>query len=110
MNAKCGLVKINNEDNECFRWCHVRHLPNLIGDEIENTNKVTKVDRTTTQFLDYSGIYFPVQIRDIPRIENAFGYSFEGDQPSKTRQRRPDNEGHKLQPEKDTQLDCPLNK
>ena len=25
-NSKKGLINLKNEDNECFRWCHVRHL------------------------------------------------------------------------------------
>ena len=25
-NPKKGLINIKNEDDECFRWCHVRHL------------------------------------------------------------------------------------
>ena len=25
-NTKNGLINIKNEDNECFRWCHIRHL------------------------------------------------------------------------------------
>ena len=25
-NPKKGLINIKNEDNECFRWCHIRHL------------------------------------------------------------------------------------
>ena len=25
-NPKKGLININNKDDECFRWCHIRHL------------------------------------------------------------------------------------
>ena len=25
-NPKKGLISVKNEDNECFRWCHIRHL------------------------------------------------------------------------------------
>ena len=25
-NPKKGLINLKNKDNECFRWCHVRHL------------------------------------------------------------------------------------
>ena len=25
-NSKKGLINIKNDDNECFLWCHVRHL------------------------------------------------------------------------------------
>ena len=25
-NSAKGLINMKNEDNECFRWCHIRHL------------------------------------------------------------------------------------
>ena len=25
-NSLKGLINLKNEDNECFRWCHIRHL------------------------------------------------------------------------------------
>ena len=25
-NSRKGLINMKNEDNECFRWCHIRHL------------------------------------------------------------------------------------
>lgn len=25
-DAAKGLIKIKNDDNECFRWCHISHL------------------------------------------------------------------------------------
>ena len=25
-NSRKGLINIKNDDNQCFRWCHVRHL------------------------------------------------------------------------------------
>ena len=25
-NSKKGLINLNNEDDKCFLWCHVRHL------------------------------------------------------------------------------------
>ena len=25
-NSGKGLINMKNEDNECFRWCHIRHL------------------------------------------------------------------------------------
>ena len=26
INSKKSLINIQNKDNECFRWCHIRHL------------------------------------------------------------------------------------
>jgi len=25
-NSMKGLINVKNYDNECFRWCHIRHL------------------------------------------------------------------------------------
>ena len=25
-NSMKGLINLQNKDNECFRWCHIRHL------------------------------------------------------------------------------------
>ena len=25
-NSLKGLINLKNEDNECFPWCHIRHL------------------------------------------------------------------------------------
>jgi len=25
-NSSKGLINIKNNDNECFRWCHIRHI------------------------------------------------------------------------------------
>ena len=33
-----GLINIQNNDNKCFLWCHVRHL-NLVG---KNPKRITK--------------------------------------------------------------------
>ena len=32
-NSKKGLINIKDNDNECFLWCHIRHL-NLVGKKI----------------------------------------------------------------------------
>ena len=40
-NSRKGLVNIKNNDNECFRWCHVRHMdPN-----IRNPQRINKMDK-----------------------------------------------------------------
>ena len=72
-----GLINIKNDDNECFRWCHVRHLNPLR----HHNERITQKDREIAKTLDYSGVTFPVTIRDIGKIEkqnkiniNVFGY------------------------------------
>ena len=76
-NSMCGLINLKNIDNECFRWCHNRHLnPRKVHPE-----RITKSDRESVKELDYTGITFPVTINQINRIEkqnkiniNLFGY------------------------------------
>ena len=76
-NSKKGSINLKNEDNQYFRWCHIRHL-NPVK---HNLQRITISDREFVQRLDYSGITFPVQIKDIKKIEkrnsiniNVFGY------------------------------------
>ena len=35
-NPKKGLINIKNKDDECFRWCHIRHLNPQEKDSSEN--------------------------------------------------------------------------
>ena len=65
-NSRKGLIKIKNDDNECFRWCHVRHLNPLR----HHNERITQKDREIAKTLDYRGVTFPVTIRDIGKIEN----------------------------------------
>ena len=75
-NAK-GLINMKNNDNECFRWCHIRHL-NL---QDKNPQRIKKTDKQYIEKLDYSSIEFPVTVKQINKIEkqndiciNLFGY------------------------------------
>ena len=72
-----GLINIKNEDNECFRWCHIRHL----NPQNKNPQRITKTDKNFIKQLDYSNIEFPVTVKQINKIEkqnniriNLFGY------------------------------------
>ena len=76
-NSMCGLINLKNIDNECFRWCHNRHL----NPRKKNPQRITKEDRESVKSLDYTGITFPVTINQINRIEKQnkiniylFGY------------------------------------
>ena len=40
-NPKKGLIKIKNEDNECFRRCHIRHL----NPQEKNPQRIKKEDK-----------------------------------------------------------------
>ncbi|CAB4011854.1 hypothetical protein AC249_AIPGENE9596, partial [Paramuricea clavata] len=65
---KNGLINIvNTDDDECFRWCHVRHLK----PKDKRATEITRSDREFAKTLNYNGIGFPVRIDDIPKIEKA---------------------------------------
>ena len=60
-NSRKGLINMQNKDNECFRWCHIRHL----NPQDKNPQKIKKSDKQYIQNLDYTGIEFPVTTKNI---------------------------------------------
>ena len=76
-NSKKGLISIKNQDNECFRWCHIR----MVNPMDKHPERIKKEDKEMIEKLDYSGIEFPISKRDYNKIEkkngirvNVFGY------------------------------------
>ena len=76
-NSLKGLINLKNEDNECFRWCHIRYL----NPQEDHPNKIRKTDKKMVQELNYQDVEFPVSVKDYNRIEvqnniniNVFGY------------------------------------
>ena len=76
-NSSKGLINMKNEDSECFRWCHIRHLNPVDKDP----QRIKKSDKQYIQYLDYTGIEFPVTTKQYNKIEkqneiriNVFGY------------------------------------
>ena len=76
-NPKKGLINIKNKDDECFRWCHIRHLNPLE----KNPQRIKKEDKKTINELNYEGIEFPVSQKHYNKVEkqnsiriNVFGY------------------------------------
>ena len=72
-----GLINLQNRDNECFRWCHVRHL----NPQNNNPQRIKKPDKSFVEKLNYDNIEFPVSIKQYNKIEtqnsiniNVFGY------------------------------------
>ena len=65
-NSMLGLINPKNlDDNECFRWCHVRKLnPQKVHPE-----RIKLSDKESIKKLDYSGISFPVSYKDYNKIE-----------------------------------------
>ena len=77
LQNKKGLINLQNKDNECFRWCHVRHLCPMDKDP----QRIKKSDRKYVSELNYDGVVFPVSFKQINKIElqnkiniNVFGY------------------------------------
>ena len=76
-NGKKGLINIKNEDNECFRWCHIRHL----NPQDKNPQRIKKSDKEYVDNLNYNEIEFPITTKQYNKIEkqndiniNVFGY------------------------------------
>ena len=76
-NPKKTLVNPKNEDNRCFLWCHNRYLNPLKV----HPERITKADKELVKKLDYTGVTFPVTVKDMDKIEkqnsinvNVFGY------------------------------------
>ena len=62
------LINIQNKDEKCFLWCHVRML------NLKNTNpqRICKLDKQIAGNLDYSNTEFPINIHDYEKIEERF--------------------------------------
>ena len=76
-NSSKGLINLKNIDNECFRWCHIRHL----NKQDKYPQRIKKSDKEYINKLNYTGIEFPVTIKQLNKIEkqneiniNVFGY------------------------------------
>ena len=76
-NPKKGLINIKNKDDECFRWCHIRHL----NPQEKDPQRIKKEDKKRVNELNYEGIEFPVSQKHYNKIErqndiriNVFGY------------------------------------
>ena len=79
-HPKNGLINLKNEDNRCFQWCHNRYLNPLKFHQ----ERITTADRESVKRLDYTGVTFPVTVKDIDKIEKqnkinicVFGYDGE---------------------------------
>ena len=76
-NSAKGIINMKNNDNECFRWCHIRHLL----PQNKDPQRIKECDKKYVEKLDYSGIEFPVSVKQYNKIEkqnsinvNVFGY------------------------------------
>ena len=76
-NSAKGLINMKNKDDECFRWCHIRHL----NPQKEDPQRIKKEDKRLIEGLNYEGIEFPVSQKNYNKVEkqnsiriNMFGY------------------------------------
>ena len=76
-NSKKGLINIKNKDDECFRWCIVRHL----NPQEKDSQRIKRDDKQYIEKLNYKGVIFPVSQKHYNKIEkknsikiNVFGY------------------------------------
>ena len=76
-NSAKGLINLQNNDNKCFLWCHVRHL----NSQIKNPQRIKRSDKQYVNKLNYDRIEFPVTNKQYNKIEkqndiniNVFGY------------------------------------
>ena len=60
-----GLINMKNIDNECFRWCHIRHL----NPQDKYPQRIKKSDKEYIKELDHSGVDFPVTTKQYNKIE-----------------------------------------
>ena len=64
-NSAKGLINLKNNDNQCFRWCHIRHL----NYQDKYPQRIKKSDKEYIDRLDYTGIEFPVTTKQYNKIE-----------------------------------------
>ena len=59
-NPSKGLINLKNNDNECFRWCHIRHL----NPQEKNPHRIKKCYKKYIENLGYTNVSFPVGQKD----------------------------------------------
>ena len=68
---------MKKKDEECFRWCYIRHL----NPQTKYTERIKKEDKKMINELNYNGINFPLSQKHYNKVEkqnsiriNVFGY------------------------------------
>ena len=64
-NAKCGLINIQNPDDECLRWCAIYHQ----SDKKEKNHRVSALKKVDDKY-NYDNVNFPASISDIEQFEH----------------------------------------
>ena len=63
-NAKCGLINIQNPDDECLRWCAIYHQ----SDKKEKSHRVSALKKVDDKY-NYDNVNFPAALQDIEQFE-----------------------------------------
>ena len=63
-----GSITIQNQVNECIRWCLVRYL-NPVN---KNPTKIRKVDREFTKQVNFKCVKFLVHKKNYAKIETKY--------------------------------------
>ena len=71
------MINLQNKDDECFRWWHIRHL----NEQTKYPQRIKRIDKQFIGELNYKGIEFPVSQKQHNKIKkqnsiriNVFGY------------------------------------
>ena len=65
-NSAKGLINLKNDDNECFRWCHIRYL----NSQDKYPQRIKKSDRKYVDKLNYNGIEFQYPLSTIIKLRS----------------------------------------
>ena len=61
-NSTKGLVNLKNNENECFRWCHMHP-------QEKDPQRIKKSDKRMVEDLNYHDIEFSVSAKDYTKTE-----------------------------------------
>ena len=64
-NSKCGLINIQNDDNQCFKYCLLYHQ----SKQVKHDDRVSVLKKIQDKY-DWRGITFPVSFSDIQKFED----------------------------------------
>ena len=63
-NSRCGLINIQNDDQECFKWCMKYHQ----SAKDKNASRICKLKKVDDKY-NYEEIEYPTSYDDIYRFE-----------------------------------------
>jgi hypothetical protein len=63
-NAKCGLINIQNDDQECFKWCMKYHQ----STKDKHSDRITVLKKLDDKY-NYDNINFPAGLDDAEQFE-----------------------------------------